>query len=393
MNKVSMTWLLAILCVIPTTFAQETTKTYCLSAIEYTGSADSLKAELLTAAKREAVREFFGEFISSFTKVENLRITADTIQATSLGFVRIKGDPEYYQGKNFGEVCVKIVVYATEEDFAQFQPQTLRQKSCITEGDVKTIKEETEKKAIWDALINYDRRLEAYPPEQVLPLLREVSFIDEGFVPETEIYCAKASGVMYPIEVMGALVEPTPESVSVSETEETPTAGPQKSEYTLDLTKYEVGDLPEELGRNLIVGETEQGKKYIFALTPDPPGEIEINDLFLSESFEVNIYGYLCRSQIIVSGPLESITITYENQDDVALRELRKDPRVNSHCQGCCYDNADLKLVVKGEKATLFIANKLFGTIFVKPDVVYKTLFVKGLGDKDKIYSISVRDL
>jgi hypothetical protein len=110
MKKILTIFVLLLLGLPLSGFAQETSKTYCMSAIEYTGSADGLKAELLTAAKREAVREFFGEFISSFTKVENLRITEDTIQATSLGFVRIKGDPEYYQGENLGDVCVKSVL-------------------------------------------------------------------------------------------------------------------------------------------------------------------------------------------------------------------------------------------------------------------------------------------
>jgi len=189
-------------------FAQETSKTYCMSGVEYTGSLDGLKIELLTAAKREAVRELFGEFISSFTKVENLRITEDTIKARSLGFIRVKGDPEYYNGKNLGEVCVKIDAYVTEEDFVKFEPLTLTQKSCTMEGDVRTIKQQTEEKAIFEALINYDRRLQSYPQEYVLPFLREVTFLEEGFVPETQVYCVSVQGFIYPIEVLETLVEP-----------------------------------------------------------------------------------------------------------------------------------------------------------------------------------------
>jgi len=139
---------------------------------------------------------------------------------------------------------------------------------------VQTIKEDTEKKAILEALINYDRRLETYPPEQVLPLLREVTFSDEGFVPETEVYCAKVTGIMYPVEVLGTLVA----------AEETAVSG--KSEFSIDWTQYEIGDLPEELGRNLIIGETQEEGKYITAQTQEPLGEIELNELLLSNTFE-----------------------------------------------------------------------------------------------------------
>lgn len=378
MKKLLSLFILLLLCAIPSGFAQETSKSYCMSSLGYDGSIDSLKAELLTAAKREAVREFFGEFISSFTKVENLRITEDTIQATSQGFVRIKGDPEYYQGENLGDVCVKIEAYTTEEDFEKFKPLTLTQKSCVMEGDVQTIKEDAEKKAIFEALINYDRRLEAYPPEQVLPLLREVSFSDEGFVPDTQVYCARATGIMYPVEVLGTLVA----------AESTTAQG--KTEYTLDLTKYEVGDLPEELGRNLIIGETKKEGKYITAQTQEPLGEIELNELLLSNTFEfimqVDWY-YFSTSILLLSDNGEEIKIEFEFPN-IIFGNVRK--HWNPGIVGI---HGVVKLVVNGKKATLFIEDELFGTAFVKPDVIYSTVIVKGLRDKDRIFGLSVRNL
>lgn len=98
-------------------FAQETIqKTSCISAIGFKSNED-LKKELLVNSKREAVSELFGELITSFSKVEDFRLTQDKIRASSAGFVRIKGTPTFFQGKNFGEVCVKVNAYAKEEDF------------------------------------------------------------------------------------------------------------------------------------------------------------------------------------------------------------------------------------------------------------------------------------
>ena len=385
--------------------AQETAKTYCLSAAGYQGSIDNLKADLLTGAKREAVREFFGEFISSFTKIENLRITADTIQATSLGFVRMKGDPEYYNGKNFGEACVKIQAYATAEDFAQFKPLTLTQKSCIMEGDVKTIKQDAEKKAIFEALINYDRRLETYSQEQMLPLLREVSFSGEGFVPETEVYCVKTSGVVYPIEVLGTLTVVQEKKVEeTGETKDKNVSTQEKTDFTIDLTKYELGDIPRELGQNLTIGQTKKGEKYIRGLAVDPAGEIEIKDLKLSDSFEVIMKTYAAGRQ--GKNPAQALHILSENQKQFTLWFWpHNDHTVSAMGFGNVTKGLDrtawrtenevntIKIIVKENQAKFLINDELVGAIVLEPGIKYYTVKVTGIIDYDAVYGLSVKNL
>ena len=191
------------------TFAQETIqKTYCMSSIGYKSTIDDLKKELLNNAKRDAVNELFGELIKSFTKVENFKLTEDKIRASSAGFVRIKGNPAYYQGKNLGELCVRIEAYAKDEDFEKFKPKILTKKSCVAEGDVKTIKGRTQEKAKLEALIDYDQTLQKYPPKHILPLLHEIKFLESGFISSTSVYCVKVRGLVYPIEI-AALTEPS----------------------------------------------------------------------------------------------------------------------------------------------------------------------------------------
>ena len=58
-----------------------------------------------------AVNQIFGELIAGSTAVENFVVTSDQIQASSLGYVRIEDDPEYFDGVNLGEVCVKVCTY------------------------------------------------------------------------------------------------------------------------------------------------------------------------------------------------------------------------------------------------------------------------------------------
>ena len=71
MKKVWLIWPVFFLLLLSSAFAQETIqKTCCMSSTDYKGSIEDLKKELLYNVKRGAVNQIFGEFITSFTKVE-----------------------------------------------------------------------------------------------------------------------------------------------------------------------------------------------------------------------------------------------------------------------------------------------------------------------------------
>ena len=237
--KRSLAFCFLLLFILPSTIlAQETIqKTYCMSAIGYTSTIDDLKRELLNNAKREAVSELFGELIKSFTKIENFKLTKDKMMAASAGFVRIKGDPTYSQGKNLGELCVKIDAYAKDEDFEKFKPKILTKKSCIAEGDIKTIKKRAEEQSKLEALIDYNQVLKKYPSEQILPLLHEVSFSESGFISNTLVYCTKVKGIIYPIEIAALTEMTSATSLAVKPTTEKPDESSNPTSTTTKLPK------------------------------------------------------------------------------------------------------------------------------------------------------------
>ena len=108
----------------------------------------------------------------------------------------------------------------------------------------------------------------------------------------------------------------------------------------------------------------------------------------LSNEFEVIIeraYWPQIMSQtvLIVADTGEEIEVKFERNEAV-FGNIRK--AIGD------LDHDDVRLVVKGKKATLFLENNLFATIFVKPDVIYSTMIVKGLKDKDRIFGLSVRN-
>ena len=220
-------------------FAQETIqKTYCMSAFGYK-SPDDLKKELLVHAKRLAVSEIFGELITSFTRVENLILTEDKIRASSTGFIRIKGDPIYENGKNLGEVCVTINAYATEEDINKLKPVKISKKQCVSDPNLTTkqIKEYAKEQAIISALLNYDRRLERTSKKELLSLVRRVEYLETGFIPDTETYCAKFEGIIYPIEILAL----TQSKTTTDRSPDRSSIRDVNNDY-IDLSKWEILD-------------------------------------------------------------------------------------------------------------------------------------------------------
>jgi len=180
------------------------TKTSCVMlAGQSKHTIGEQKKQLLINAKRDAVSEIFGELITSFSQVNDFELANDQVVSSSIGYVRITGDPVFTNGENFGEGCVTIHAFATEQDKAKFRPIPLSNKQCASDSSltVKKIKQYTEDQVILSALLNYNRKLESFAKERLLPLVHKVKFNESGFIPGTETYCAKFEGVIYPAQI------------------------------------------------------------------------------------------------------------------------------------------------------------------------------------------------
>lgn len=186
--------------------AQLIEKTYCASATGY-ADVDELKTALLAGAKREAANEMFGELISAVISVENSVVISDQIRTTSVGFVRIQGDPVYANADALGEACASVRAYVTAEDRAKFVPVTLEQRRCIVRPEltVAQTREAARQAVVLQALVDYDRRLAERDPAEILPLLQKVEYLESGFVEDTESYCVRITGSVVPIEVIALL--------------------------------------------------------------------------------------------------------------------------------------------------------------------------------------------
>jgi len=229
-------------------------KTFCTYAIGYQ-SLDELKADLLTSAKREAVNEIFGEILTASTDVENYVVTNDQIRTSSIGYVRLEGNASFYNGDNLAEVCVTIRAYATEDDFVKFEPLELVKRNCVTDAKLTTsaLTAYAKEEAIYQALLDYDRKLDGKDRNIVLQLMQRIEYIESGFIPDTETYCVQVSGYVVPVEVIAFL-----ESESgTSDSAQAATAKSSTAGAPLDSTGSD-GTPPssEECSSSIVYGQT-----------------------------------------------------------------------------------------------------------------------------------------
>jgi hypothetical protein len=189
----------------PPPIANEVVKMACASSFGY-ATLEALKADVLAQAKRLAVNELFGEFITASTAVENFVVTGDQIRSLTSGFVRVRND-SYSHGANLGDVCITITAYVTAEDRAKFEPVRLNKRQCVTDPNltVGRIRAAAQEEARVQALIEYDPKLADQERETLLRLLQRVEYTQMGFVSETETYCVTAQGEVTPVEVMALL--------------------------------------------------------------------------------------------------------------------------------------------------------------------------------------------
>lgn len=82
-------------------------------------STNKVMELLLQKAKREAASEIFGDFITASTKIENGRLSNDSMLALVVGKIHVKGTPKYANGDGFTEVKVTITAYATSDEISQ----------------------------------------------------------------------------------------------------------------------------------------------------------------------------------------------------------------------------------------------------------------------------------
>ena len=88
-------------------------------------SIEELKALAIQKAKYEAAKEIFGELLLSETVMANGKIIEEMVREKSGGVIHIRGEPQFANGKNLGDIQVTIEAYATDADIKDTTPQPI----------------------------------------------------------------------------------------------------------------------------------------------------------------------------------------------------------------------------------------------------------------------------
>ena len=123
-----MKTLLFVLVIMSTLWADKiVTKTAFVNASDAKGkSLVQVRETLLLRAKRAAASEIFGDYINSATMIESGKLVSDEINSIVNGVIHVKGDPQYSNGKNFGDMQVKATMYATDQEMREAKQQLQR---------------------------------------------------------------------------------------------------------------------------------------------------------------------------------------------------------------------------------------------------------------------------
>jgi hypothetical protein len=211
-----------------------------------------------------------------------------------------------------------------------------------------------------------------------------------------------ATSTEEPTETPASTEEPTPTPTpdeSADTTEVSPTldsvpptlpaevAADQSEAFEIDLEIYDVGDLADELGTDLVIAER-GGRKHLTGYTD--LGRLEIGSLSLSSNFEVVLeadWGDFSQNVMLRSSTGEELAIRFENRDiSFGNTELRYS---RTNWEGGDAINV-IRLTVTNDTAKLYINDEFFGTAVVDPSLTYNEFIISGIKRDDALYSVTL---
>jgi len=180
-------------------------KTSCIQQSSYSDKTLSeLKKILINKAKQESLEELYGALIFSATDMHNGKITSTQIKSRAVGAVRVDGNPEFYNGKNLGEICTNVKSYITPSDLEKYSPQEVKLSHfCFNDSGVpiKNVKYEARAAAYKEMIAQYKPSLNAISKKQAENLIHGYKESNAKFDFSTASYCFDATATILPYEL------------------------------------------------------------------------------------------------------------------------------------------------------------------------------------------------
>jgi len=181
------------------------TKTVCINQSEYPSkNTTQLKKQLIELAKQESLEELYGTLIVASVNVADGMFVSDDIKSRAVGAVRVKGNPKFYNGSNFGEMCARVTSYVTKEDLKRYSPKEVKLKHfCFNDTSVslKNIKMLARLAAYKEMLMRYKPSMNNISKEEAQNFLHGFVESNTKFDLDTYSYCFDAVGTVLPYEL------------------------------------------------------------------------------------------------------------------------------------------------------------------------------------------------
>lgn len=183
--------------------------------------------------------------------------------------------------------------------------------------------------------------------------------------------------------------EPTATDTPTSEPTATDTSTPEpfgsteSVPFSIDLTPYSIGDIPKELGTDLVIGDRD-GRVYVSGLNDG--GRIEIRNISLLANFEVVFdadWGDFSTTLLLRSSSGDEISLRFDG-DDITFGNTQKHFGDTGWKGGDVINN--VRLTVNGDTAKVFVNEVFFGATPVKPNAEYISLAMTGIKRKDYLF-------
>jgi hypothetical protein len=182
----------------------QTTKKSCILSTNFRNkSQKQLKDILLIHAKNEAVGELYGELIYTKSELKDNHYTSNQVRQCAIGSVRIKGNPSFYNGENFGEICSKATSYITQEDKQKFEPKTIMINNfCFTNTTMSPQKMKAQAKLeAYKAVVSKFKPSLHLTPQQSEAYIHSFKSSNEDFNFNTSSYCFDVEATLFPYEL------------------------------------------------------------------------------------------------------------------------------------------------------------------------------------------------
>jgi len=182
----------------------EKTKTWCISLVgkSFTDISE-IKSLLHDRARNAVIDDLFAQIVleNNQQAVSMQRVALRQYFADN---IIISKDLEYKNGSQFGEVCVTLQGYVSNEMLLQFQPFNIKKSYCFFDDNItlKTLKLKTKQQAILQALYDYDEHLRGKKTEDLLGLAHNISYDHTGFSATAEKYCVDVAFDVVPAEII-----------------------------------------------------------------------------------------------------------------------------------------------------------------------------------------------